>query len=267
MTLMKHSAMRRARLFINLLHMDFKVVRSEFIGDLVNAVTWPASLALNFGYILPAFGMEESYGSFLMIGAMATTYFYLSIGFASELVSDFDGERFIDFQVTLPMPSYKMLIMQRVVSFALQATALSMPLLPIGKVILGNKLNLATFAPLQFVVVLLLTGIYFGFFALWLAAFLPNQRSVSNAWRRVYTPLLMAGCYWFSFAMGIKVFPRAALIVLLNPLTYMTEGIRSAVMGPEEYIPFLYSLLGVVSAIVLMGLFAMWSLRRRLDLL
>lgn len=258
---------QRARLFINLLYMDFKVIKQEFVGDLINAITWPASLALNFGYILPAFGMEQSYGSFLLIGAMATTYFYLAIGFASELVSDFEGERCIDYHVILPMPSYKMFVMQRVVSFALHATALAAPLLPIGKLLLGSRLDLTFFAPFKLLLILLMSGMFFGFFALWLAAYLPSTRAISNAWRRVYTPLLMAGCYWYSFQMGQKVFPNAIIITLFNPLTYMTEGVHAAVMGPSLYLHYWICCGALLAAICLMGAAAMHCLRSRLDLL
>lgn len=254
-------------IFKNLLKRDLIVIKKDFFGDLINIVTWPLSLSITFGYILPAFGMKQDYGSFLLVGALASTLFYLAIGLASELVNDFESMRCIDTQLTIPLSSYKILLFQRVTTFALHSMALSIPLLPMGKFLLGDRFSLANFALGKFFLVMLVSGIFYGFFALMLAGLINNTRSLSNVWRRIYTPMQLLGCYWFSYKMAQQVFYWLSILTLFNPLTYMTEGVRCAVFGQSEYMNFWLSMTILIIQTVLLGWYSFYLLRKRLDLL
>ncbi|NDD53655.1 ABC transporter permease [bacterium] len=255
------------RIFIELLRRDLIIIRREFFGDLINAITWPLANAITFGLVLPSFGMDRAYGSFLLIGALATTFFYLSVSLAEDLVNDFCGLRSIDFLVILPASRYWLILVQRVCSFAVHATVVSVPLIPIGKLLLGDRMDLSHFSTIKFMLIMLLSAMFYGFFALWLASWIPNSRHFMSVWRRVYTPSQLLGCYWFSFAMAYEVFGFKAYITLLNPLTYMCEGVRSAVLGGEKYLNF-WLVLGLLAVYTgLFGIYAMRKLKRRLDLL
>ena len=256
-----------ARIFIQLMRRDVRVLSREFVGDLINAVTWPASLAITFGYVLPSVGMDQQYGSFLLIGALASTFFYLSLGMGNELVGDFTSLRCIDFYFTLPASSYQFVLLQRVISFALHSVFVSLPLLPIGKLLLGSRMDLSQLSIVKLLLIQLAAGIFFGFFGLWLAAWIPTNRAFNSVWRRVYTPMQLLGCYWFSFATGFNVFAYVTCIALLNPLTYMCEGVRAAVMGQEGYLNFWLCLVVLIGYTVVFGWYAMCKLKQKLDLL
>lgn len=252
---------------IALFQRDFVVARKEFFSDLINLITWPTSLTITFGYVLPAVGQDAAFGAFLLVGAIATTYFYLAIGFGSELVNDFETTRYVEYMVVLPFSSYHFLFIQRICTFALHSTILALPLLPVGKLLLGPILNLQHFSLAKLIVIMLLSGFFFGFFALWLASWVPNNRAFSNVWRRVYTPMQLLGCYWFSFATAYKVFGKYALVTLLNPLTLMTEGIRACVLGQEGYLSYWLCAATLTIYIVIFGSYGLWKMKQRLDLL
>lgn len=252
---------------MELMRRDCVIIRREFVGDFINALTWPLANAITFGIVLPEFGMDKTYGSFLLIGALATTFFYLAVSLAEALVNDFCALRCIDFFLILPASSYQLILIQRVVSFALHATVVSVPLIPVGKLVLGDRMDLSQFSMIKFILIMLVSAQFYGFFALWLAAWIPSSRHFMSVWRRIYTPLQLLGCYWFSFAMAQKVFGMKALIVLLNPLTYMCEGVRGAVLGPTGYMPFWVALGLLCVYSVFFGWYAMNKLKQRLDLL
>lgn len=255
------------RIYKSLFERDLIVARKDFFSDVINLVTWPTSLTITFGYVLPAVGQDAYYGAFLLIGALATTYFYLAVGFGSALVNDFETLRYIEYQMVLPLSSYRFLFWQRVLMFALHSTILSIPLLPVGKLLLGSVLDLQYFAPFKFMAIMLLSGIFFGFFALWLASWVPDNRAFSSVWRRIYTPMQLTGCYWFSFATAYKVFGLYALIGLLNPLTLMTEGIRAAVLGQTKYLSYWGCFIGLLMYVFLFASYSFYKLKKRLDLL
>jgi ABC-2 type transport system permease protein len=255
------------KIFFELMRRDCVIIRREFLSDFINALTWPLTNAITFGLVLPQFGMDRAYGSFLLIGSLAVTFFYLAVSLAETLVNDFGSLRGIDFFLILPASNYQLVLIQRVMSFALHATVVSVPLLPIGKLVLGDRMDLSQFSMIKFILIMLVSAQFYGFFALWLASWIPNSRHFMSVWRRIYTPSQLIGCYWFSLAMALKVIGWKAYIALLNPLTYMCEGVRSAVFGPKGYMPFwlAFGLLCVYS--IVFGAYAMGKLRKRLDLL
>lgn len=259
--------MKNAQIFLNLLMRDLTVIKKDFFSDLINIVTWPTSLAITFGYVLPAVGMAPEMGSFLLVGSIATTFFYLAIGMGSDLVSDFSSLRFINSQLVTPITSHHVLLLQRVCSFALYSVMLSVPILPIGKLLLAQRLDLSHFSLLKFIMIVVECGFFFGFFGLFLAAIIENNRALSNVWRRIYTPMQLFGCYWFSFKMGQEVFSWPAYFMLLNPVTLMTEGVRASVFGQEQYLNFWISFTLLLGYITLLALYSFSRLKNRLDLL
>jgi len=249
----------------NLLWRDFLIIKKDFMGDVINMVTWPTSLSITFGYILTAFGMDRNYGSFLLVGSLATSFFYLAVGLGAELVNDFEGMRAIEFYQVLPFPSFHMVFFQKIVSFGLHSVMLAVPLLPMGKLLLGERLDLHNLSLVKFCMIFMSAGIFFGVFALVLAGYIKNQRTFNSVWRRVYTPMLFTGCFWFTFKMAQKSFPVLSYIALCNPLTYIAEGIRASVFGQEGYLPFWISQGAVLGFIMIGSYFAFKRLKERLD--
>jgi hypothetical protein len=246
---------------------DCLIIRREFLDDLINALTWPLANAITFGLVLPEFGMDKTYGSFLLVGALATTFFYLAVSLAESLVNDICSLRCIDFFLILPASNYKLILVQKVISFALHATVISVPMIPIGKLVLGDRMDLAHFSFIKFMLIMLISAQFYGFFALWLASWIPSSRHFMSVWRRIYTPSQLLGCYWFSFVMAKKVMGAKAYVALLNPLTYMCEGVRSAVLGPTGYMPFWLAIGLLMIYSCGFGCYAMFRIKKRLDLL
>ena len=144
----------------SLMQRDFTVIKKEFYDDLINVITWPTSLAITFGYILPEVGMQDaSFGSFLLIGAVATTFFYLAVGLASDLVRDFESLRYIDFLLVIPVSSFRIVFIQKVLTFAIHSTLLSIPVVPIGKILLGARLDLSLPSVPKFLLISFLCGV------------------------------------------------------------------------------------------------------------
>jgi len=259
--------LEQACIFKNMCWRDLLVIRKKFFDELINCVTWPISFAITFGYVLPSIGQDSKYGSFLMIGVVASTFFYLSMTLGNTLVDDFCSLRFFEHQLLVPVASYKMILWQRVFMFTIHGTLLSLPVIPIGKAVLLDKLDLSHICIGKLLLIAPLTGVLFGFFALWLASWVTSGAAFSSMWRRVYTPLQLFGCYWFSFAMFTKAFPVLGYASLLVPLTYATEGVRSSVLGPDGFINFWISLSALTVYTIVFGWYAMQMLKRRLDMI
>jgi ABC-type polysaccharide/polyol phosphate export permease len=91
------------------------------------------------------------------------------------------------------------------------------------------------------------------------------QWYMDNIWPRILSPLLCLGAVFFTWH-GINLFsPRIAQLTLLNPFTYVAEGIRQGLLGGTEYLPFTYCVPAVFLAlVVVVGLLA-YGIKKRLD--
>ena len=59
--------------------------------------------------------------------------------------------------------------------------------------------------------------------------------------------------------------PNLSYVCLLNPVMYAMEGIRSAVLGSEGYLPFWICFFVMLIGGPILGGIGIWSLKRQLD--
>jgi len=254
----------RIKIFGWLLWRSLMILRQNIIDKLIDAFVWSTNYILINTYIMPYFGLNEEYGSFIWVGTIVTMAFFESIYGASELVSDFDNEKIIEYSLTLPLPA-SWIFIKTAISIALDSAVLSIFLLPLGKVLLLTRLDLSNFNIFKFVIIFVLMNIFFGFFALWIASWARDGRNFSYIYRRVVNPVWIFGGYQFTWFVLYKAFPHWGLLLLLNPLTYAFEGLRASILGQAEYINF-WMCAGALVAFSLF--FAWWALvwmKKRLD--
>lgn len=256
---------KQLTVFFRLMQRDFYVFSQDFKGDVLNMVIWPTSLVFTFGYVLPTFGLDPQYGCFMLVSSLATGFFYLAISFASNLLDDLENSRSIESFLILPHLPHSLFFFQKATTFALYSTMLGTTLLPIGKLLLGTKLDLTHFSFFKLILIFLTTGYFFGFFHLFLGSLIKNHRMFSHVWRRLYTPMQLLGCYWFSLKMLKTSYPAIAYVAIFNPLTYASEGIRAAVFGAEGSINFWISWTLLLCACAATALAARLVLQKRLD--
>lgn len=72
-----------------------------------------------------------------------------------------------------------------------------------------------------------------------------SSKHISSLWTRVNIPLLWLGGLWAPLSVIKKKMPILGTIAHINPLTYITEGLRAAILGTRDFIP-LYACAGVL---------------------
>jgi ABC-2 type transport system permease protein len=142
---------------------------------------------------------------------------------------------------------------------------LSIFMVPLGKLILFNQLDLSTLDIVKFSLIFVTVNLFFGCFAVWISSWAKGSARFSEVWRRVANPLWIYGGYQFSWYILYKVFPRLALVNLLNPITYTFEGMRAAILGQAGFIPFVVSFLMLWLFIAVFMYWALVWLKKRLD--
>jgi ABC-2 type transport system permease protein len=246
-----------ARIFCWLLWRDIVVLRKNVFNRLLDATIWSGTNILISYYILPAFGIEPKFGLLIWVGTILTMAFFESGYAAQELVTDRSGNNHIGYLLTLPLPSW-LVIIKLGCTTALNCMVLSIFMLPLGKLILQNNLDLGSLSIHKFILIFLVSNFFCGSFGIWVFSWAQSTVRFSEVWRRVFNPLWAFGGYQFTWLVFHKTFPRLSLIALINPLTYAFEGMRASILGNEGFIPFWISLIAVAFFTLI---FTLWAIR------
>lgn len=247
-----------------LIYTDLHIFKKDFIHKCIDLIIW---VTLNLGvvtYIMPYFGLSKEFGVFQLGGIIASAALFELYGNVISLVSDFQGSRIIDYQLTLPIPSW-MVIISKVCYYAISYMILAVLMLPLGKVLLWKQFDLSQVSFVKLALAIFFQSIFYACFVLFPASHANNLSQMRTVWTRFIFPMWIMGGFQFSWMALHNVLPYISYIALLNPLLYITELLRIALLGQEGFINFW---LCICALILFSGLFlflSMRTLKKKLD--
>lgn len=251
-------------LFKQLLRAKFTNARTTFTNKFINLAIWAICCLFVTGYLMQAFGLQADYGPFQLGGVLASVGLFDLYGNAINFISDIEGDRTIFYYLSLP-GSAATILLSYVCYYAIICISMSVLLLPIGKLLLGSQFALTNISWAQLLLFIVLINGVFATTTLLLAAIVPSMDKVENIWTRVIFPLWYLGGFQFSWQAVHACLPWFSYVMLCNPMTYMTEGIRAALLGQEGYLNFWLccAVLIILWACICWGAYT--TLKKRLD--
>lgn len=252
--------------FFQLLRRDLTVFLDGFGGRLFNIGCWLVPNVIVFNQILPLLGVQADYGIFVLMGGIATVGLFTSVSGIPTLLTDITDNQAIYYYLSLPLAQW-LVFVRYAISFSVNATLIAISLLPLSKLILWNSMNLSHFSLLKFLIIFPVLQLFFGFFALALAAGIANIDQYENAWVRVVFPLWFLGGYQFPWAAMHQQLPLLSYVVLANPIMYALEGFRAAVLGQAGYLNFWLCVVILLAYTVVIGYWGVRRFMRRMDCL
>lgn len=219
--------------FKGMLLRDLRVVVKQWPAFLSRTVMQPLLTVFVFAYVFPKIGQgiggggrnAETFSTLLAPGMVAFALIFQGIqAVALPLVSEFGYTREIDDRVLAPLPVWAVGF-EKIVAGALQALLAALIVFPILYVVPAttvrlhlNWLALVTIAPLA----CLLAG------SLGLAlGTRVEPRQVSLMFSILVLPMSMLGAVYYPWSR-LSAIKWLKYAVLVNPLVYMTEGMRGA---------------------------------------
>ena len=229
--------MSKLSVILQLLRRDLQRYRREFWKKLFDTALLLFTNLVVFGYVMPQYGLNQNYGSFMLISAIASFGFFDTVGKVSNLISDIEGDRTISYTLTLPIPSYYAFL-HIGIYWAINSLLISLFLFPIGKLILFDQFDLSKISLARLIPMYITMNLFYGFFSLWLTSMLKNIGDLGSLWVRVINPLIMFGAYFYSWQSIYALSHEIAYFNLINPLVYIMEGMRAAALGQEGFLSF-----------------------------
>lgn len=253
-----------APIVFELFKTDLIIFRQTILDKCINLCIWAACTGAVFTFLLPAFGLEASYGSFMIAGFIATAGLFEVFPSVMQLVSDFENDRVISFYATLPMPTFLVFI-RFFFYYSFNAMTMCAFVVPLCKLLFWSSLDLSKISVLKFLIAFLLVNLFYGAYTVWIASRVTTTQKISNVWMRFVFPLWFLGAYQFPWFGLYKLFPMFAYLDLLNPMVYVQELMRSAILGAEGYLPFFASAGMLLFFIVLFLSWGILRLKKKLD--
>jgi ABC-2 type transport system permease protein len=253
-----------ARAFLAVLWRDLYVTGRELPVFVAQVVLQPLFLLFVFGKVLTDLGFAEpGYTRVLFPGILALTATVTGLqSTAFPLVIDFSFTKEIEDRLMAPLP-VGMVAVEKVVFASLRALLAALVMLPIGVWVLGSIPWRASGAAL-FVTVLLLGCLVGSCLGLIMGTSVPANR-INVMFALVLTPLLFTGASQYPWA-SLGDLRWFQVVTACNPLTYVSEGMRAAMVPDVPHIRAWVSVLVlVVTIVVSLAIGIRGFLRRAVD--
>jgi len=213
------------------LHRDLYVTWRELPAFLAQVILQPLFLLFVFGYVLKTLNYTQNgYTNVLYPGLLALTAVLTALqALAFPLVAEFGWTKEIEDRLLAPMPT-SYVVAEKVVFAVLRSLTATLIMIPLGIIILGSIPWHWDLFPL------FLAGLVFGAlvgagFGLVMGTFVRPEK-ISLLFAIVFTPLLFTGCTQYPWP-SLDQIRWFQIITLFNPMTYVSELMRGA-MVPDE---------------------------------
>ncbi|MGI8411269.1 MAG: ABC transporter permease [Solirubrobacteraceae bacterium] len=253
------------RAFMALCGRDLWVtVRHELGSFLAQALLQPIFLLFVFGRVLPEIGSARvGYAGQLLPGVMALTIVLTALqNTALPLVIEFSFTKEIEDRLLAPLPVVAVAL-QKILIASLRGILAGLLILPLGALILPGGLQISGPDWPALVGLFVFGSVAAGAMGLVLGTAVPPNR-ISVAFAVVLTPLIFTGCTFFPWN-SLHTLRWFQILTLVNPITYLSEGLRGA-LTTFPHLAGGWIALGLGVSLVLFGaLGARLFIRRALD--
>lgn len=246
----------KARVFGALLLRDAVVAKREITGIIIRTMMQPVLFVTVFGLLLPRMGMiPRGYNTTMLPGIAALCMTMASIwSVTMPLIADFGMTKEVEDRLLAPVP-IELIAIQKVFSGIVQGAFAVVFVMPTARLLMGPVPGLTLRnLPLLFVMVIL-GGAVFSAFGLFLGTALQPQH-ISLMMQVIFAPMIMFGCTYYPWR-GLDHFPVLKYAVLINPLVYISEGMRAALTPSVEHMPVaavLGALIAMTAGLTWLGL-------------
>jgi len=252
------------RAFRAILWRDIFVTGKEFWVFLAQVALQPLFMLFIFAKVLGAGGyVTEEYAHLLLPGIVALTAFLTSLQTVSfPLILEFSFTREIEDRLLAPLPT-GMIAIEKLSVAIMRGLVAALIMFPIGALVLGS-------APwnqdgVGLLVVALILGCWVGgAIGLTLGTLVPPNR-INILFAVILTPLMFTGATQYPWK-SLDTLRWFQVVTLFNPLTYLSEAVRAAVVPEIPHItPWICLVALVVSGVVFTSIGVKGFMRRAIS--
>ncbi len=242
------------RTFAALLLRDVRVLGKNLPGLLIRILMQPLLFTFVFAYVLPKTGSGVgggagsgaiSFATVLVAGLVATSTFFQGIqSVALQLTQEFGFTKEIEDRVLAPLPVWGVGV-GKIAAGTVQSLLAAVVVFPIVLVVHahGQSPHVHVGDVPLLVLVLLVTCVLGASFGLAIGVVV-EPRQISFVFALVVLPATLLGCVYYPWST-LHAIRWLQVLVLLNPVVYMSEAFRGVLTPGVHHMP-LYASLGAM---------------------
>ncbi|MGA7156927.1 MAG: ABC transporter permease [Acidobacteriaceae bacterium] len=238
-----------SRAFFGLLQRDFRVLTREFIPFLIRVAMNPLLFLFVFTYVMPHMvngskldpvaGMATSggggFGTILLPGLMAVAIMFSGVAaVALQLAQEFGITREIDDRVMCPLP-IAAVGLEKIVFSAIQCIVAAGLVFPMAYYIPSTPVAAHVSSWWLLAAVLILSSLLAGAMGLTIGTYV-QPKQIGLIFGVIIVPITFLGCVYYPWA-ALKSIKWLQIGVLVNPIVYISEGLRAALTPTTGHMP------------------------------
>lgn len=252
--------------FLTLLVRDARTYKRHILTRMVDACVWSGASLYVSQYLLPLFGIDSKFASFLVLGNLAVWAVFEVGTNMSIFLGDLYANNSLSYYLSLPISS-NLIFIRIALMDAYKSFMATLPLLILSKLVLRNNFDLSAINYPKLIICWILAHILFGFFGIFVSSMTTSFEYITTIRQRILFPMWFLGCYQFTWHMLFEANPTLAYINLINPIVYVLEGMRGSMNLELKIIPFYICISMMLFFIVLFGYLGIHQFKKRLDCL
>lgn len=242
------------RVFVALLSRDVRVARRELPYFLIRTIMQPMLFVIVFGYLLPKMGfMQAGYQAALLPGILALSLMLSSTQSVTlPMVTEFGWTNEIEDRLLAPISTY-LVAVEKIVNAMIQGVIAALVVLPLARLVMGPVAGFTLSHVPELLLVVILSAATASAFGLLLGVLISPQQ-IGFLFSLIITPMIFFGCAYYPWR-GLDVVPWLKYAVLVNPLVYISEGMRAALTPSVPHM----SLAAIVAALSVLTILFTWG--------
>jgi ABC-2 type transport system permease protein len=253
--------MSQAKAFRAVLRRDVYVTGNEFLVFLAQVILQPLFLLFVFGKVLGSLGYtQNNYADLLFPGLLALTAVVTGMQALSfPLVVEFGWTKEIEDRLLAPMAT-GLVAAEKVLFAGLRAMTATILMIPVGILVLGSIPWRWEALPL--LILMLLLGSALGAALGLVLGTLVTPNRINIVFSLVFTPLLFTGCSQYPWP-SLDSLRWFQVVTACNPMTYVSEGMRAALVPDVPHIAVWVCILVLVGSLAILGVIGVRGFYRR----
>lgn len=242
--------------FMGLMLRDLRVLRREIGPFIVRIAMQPLLFLFVFTYLFPRIGQMGAVGgpgfaTVLLPGLMAVAIMFSGIAaVALPLSQEFGITREIDDRVMCPLPVVAVAV-EKVCFSAIQSILAALVVLPLAIWVPATPVYAHVTSWPMLIVTLILASFVAGALGLAIGSNVKPQQ-IGLVFSIVVVPITFLGCVYYPWAMLVQL-RWLQIVVLANPIVYMSEGLRAALTPGVPHMPSLLIVLALLASLAVLG--------------
>lgn len=247
---------------------DLRVLRRNFAPFVTRTVMNPLLFVFVFTYVFPRIGQSfqsgpvgVSYATIVVPGLVAVGMVFTGISaVALPLSIELGGTREIEDRVLAPVP-VELVALEKLLVGAVQGVVGGLVVFPLVYLVPATPVAVHVASWPLLIAVVLLAGLTAGSLGLALGTIVRPQH-IGLMFAVVVVPITFLGCVYYPWAL-LHAIPWLQTFVLLNPLVYMSEGLRAALTPDLPHMPAPAFLTALALATTILGTIGVRAFVRR----